>query len=194
MVEALKAFFLKFISGRLGLAVTFWLCGVVVAFTLNFLTSHSTTIWQVVTLALITFTHFLLITIAVWYASGLYLGNKLWKWLARIIVIFSIARWAWYAPLYFATIVNAFGITVHSEQYWQINSHDYVCAPADYTKTPDLLVTRYGCIQEMSKDDKLIMLTCQQANVEMYLMFTKNERDCQSYLTKLKHFLRDRKK
>ena len=110
MVERVKNFPLEFISGRQGLFVTFWLYGVLVALTLNLLSSQASTLWQVILLALITFTHFVLIVIAVWNASKLYLGWRLWRWLARILVIFNIAKWLWYLPLFMATILTGLGI------------------------------------------------------------------------------------
>jgi hypothetical protein len=123
VVEGLKKFFLKLISGRLGLATTFWLCGVLVALTLNFLTSHATTLWQLILVTAVMFTHFVLIIIAVWNASRLYQGRQIWKWLARIVAILNIAKWLWYFPLLFATLSDASGYPIYSSKYWELNWH-----------------------------------------------------------------------
>ena len=74
MVEGVKIFFQKFISGRLGLAPTFWLYGVLIALILNFLISYVTNLWQLILVTIIMVAHMILIVIAVWNASKLYLG------------------------------------------------------------------------------------------------------------------------
>lgn len=194
MVEGLKNFFLKFISGRQGLVVTFWFYGVLIALTLNFLTSYATTIWQILLLALISFAHFVLIVIAVWNASKLYLGRRLWKWLARIVVVLNIFKWLWYLPLLIVTLSNALGIPIHSNEYWELNTKKLVCLPAEYQRTPEMLAKRYQCKSSVSLDNQLIMAECRQRSEVGDFMFTTNEQDCQKYLTKLRLFLREHKK
>lgn len=194
MVESIKNFFFKFISGHFGLAITFWLYGVLVALTLDFLTSHVTTLWQVIFLAVITLTHFGLIVIAVWNASKLYLGKSHWKWLARIVVFLNVFKWLWYLPLLIAISSNALGFPIHSNEYWKLNTKGFVCEPAEYLGTPKMLAAKYKCKSSLSLDNQLIMTRCWQGSEVRDFLFTKNEQDCQKYLTKLKFYLREHKK
>ena len=193
MVEGIKNFFLKFISGRLGLAPTFWLCGVSIALTLDFLTSHVATLWQVNFLAVLTFTHFVLIVIAVWNAAKLYLGWQLWKWLARIALVLNVLKWLWYLPLLAMTLSEALGFPIHSNEYWELNTKSSVCEPAEYLRTPKMLAKKYQSQSSVSLDNQLFMTRCWQGNEVGDFLFTKNEQDCQRYLTKLKVFFSKRR-
>ena len=189
MVEKLKSFFLKFISGRLGLAVTFWLYGVLVAVTLDFLTSHAQALWQVVVLAVITFVHFILIIPAVWNASQIYQGKPIWKWLARVVALLNVAKWLWYLPILAATISAALGLTILSSEYWELNWRDYVCQPAEYLKTPEMLEMlekKYHCASTVSTNGEIVAVRCQSDGIINDHIFAKSEQDCQKYLTKLK--------
>jgi hypothetical protein len=188
MVENIKNFYLKFISGRLGLAVTFWLGGVLVALALNFLISHATTLSQIVILSIATFTHFVLISIAVWNASKLYLGSKLWKWFARLAVVFTIARWLWYLPLLVVTLSGALGFPIISNDYWELNASKFVCQPAEYLNTPEMLVKKDHCATSANSSGELIAVRCQDAGNIRNFIFTKNEQNCLKYLAKLESF------
>jgi len=194
MVESIKSFFLRFLSGRFGLANTFWIYGVLIALTLDFLTSYVSALWQVVFLAAFIFTHFVLIVIAVWNASKLYIGRQLWKWLARIAVIFNVFKWLWYLPLLIVTLSNALGFPIYSDQYWELNAKKLICKPATYQSTPEMLVKRYQCNSSLNLDKKLIMMRCAQGGEVGDFLFTKNEQDCQKYLTKLKLTLQKHEK
>jgi hypothetical protein len=193
LVESLKNFFLKFISGRLGLATTFWLCGVLVAITLNFLTSHVTTLWQLILVTVVMIIHLILIVIAVWNASKLYTGMPLWKWLSRVIAILNAVRWLWYLPLLIASISAALGFPIHSSNYWELNWHKYICQPAEYQNSPDKLVDKYSCTSSVSTNGELIALRCQDNGMPHDYIFTKTEQDCQKNLTKLKDLHRNKK-
>jgi hypothetical protein len=103
---------------------------VLVALTLDFLTANVAVLWQVILLAALTFTHFVLIVIAVWNASKLYLGRLIWKWLARIVVVLNVFKWLWYLPLLTVTLSEAVGFPIHSDMYWELNSKKLVCQPA----------------------------------------------------------------
>ncbi len=104
------------------MAITFWVYGVLIAITLDFLTSYVSVLWQVVFIAALTFTHFILIVIATWNASKLYMGRQLWKWLAKIVVVLNVFKWLWYLPLLTVTLSNALGFPIHSDEYWELNS------------------------------------------------------------------------
>ena len=192
MVEKIKNFFLKFISGHLGLVVTFWLYGVLVALTFNFLTSHTSALWQVVVMAVVTFVHFILIIPAVWNASKLYQGRRIWKWLARIVALLNVAKWLWYLPLLIASISAALGFTILSSDYWELNWRDYACQPAEYLKTPEMLEKNH-CATSVSFNGEIIALRCQNDGVVNDYIFTKSEQDCQKNLTKLKNLRKNKK-
>ena len=194
MVERLKSFFLKFISGRLGLAVTFWLYGVLVALTLDFLTSQTSALWQIVVMVVAEIIHFVLIIPAVWNASKLYQGKRIWKWLARIVALLNVAKWLWYLPLLVATISAAYGFSMHSSDYWELNTQKLVCQPAEYLRTPEMLTRKYQCKSSVSADNKLIMTRCWQGNQAGDFLFARNVQDCQKYLTKLKTYKREHAK
>ena len=194
MVEGLKSIFLKFISGRLGLAITFWLYGVLVALTLDFLTSQTAALWQITVLAVAEFIHFVLIIPAVWNASKLYQGKSIWKWLARILALLNVAKWLWYLPLLVATISAAYGFSMHSSDYWELNTQKLVCQPAEYLRTPEMLTRKYQCKSSVSADNKLIMTRCWQGNQAGDFLFARNVQDCQKYLTKLKTYKREHAK
>ena len=193
MAEGLKDFFLKFISGRLGLAITFWLYGVLVALTLDFLTSKAMAFWQIVLLAIITFTHFVLIVIAVWNASKLYLGSQLWKWLARIVVFLNVVKWLWFLPLLTATILTGSGFTILSSDYWELNWHKDVCQPAEYINTPEMLVKKYECSISVSTSGELIIVQCKDKGIAKDYIFAKSGHDCEKNLTKLKDLRKNKK-
>ena len=184
----MKDFFLKFISGRLGLAPTFWVCGVLIALILDFLTSHATTLWQLVLVTAVMFTHFVLIIIAVWNASKLYTGRLVWKWLARIVAILNVAKWLWYLPPLAATFSAALGFPIHSNEYWELNTRKLVCEPAEYLRTPEMLAKKYMCKNSASLDGKVTMTRCWQGSETGDFLFSKNEQHCQEYLIKFKFF------
>ena len=186
MVERIKNFFLKFISGRLGLAVTFWLYGVLVALTLDFLTSQTSALWQVVVLAVVTFVHFILIIIAVWNASQLYQGKSIWKWLARVVALLNVAKWLWYLPLLIASISAALGFTTLSSDYWELNAHELSCKPALYQHTPENIMKKYQeCTTILNTSRDLIDLRCQSEEINGDFFYTKSSKDCNKYLAKL---------
>jgi len=193
MVGRLKSFFLNFICGRLGLAITFWFYGVLIAITLDFLTSKATALWQVILISAIAFFHFILIVIAVWNASKLYLGRWLWKWLARIAVFLNVVKWMWYFPLLFATISNVIGLSIHSNTYWELNTRKLVCEPAEYLRTPEMLAKKYQCKSSVSLDGKVTMTRCWQGSEAGDFIFSKNKQDCLEYLTKIKRFKEEHK-
>lgn len=190
MVEGLKDFLIKFISGRQGLAITFWLYGVLVALTLDFLISHAVALWQVFFLATITFTHFVLIVVATWNASKLYIGRQLWKWLAKTTVVLNVFKWLWYLPLLTVTLSNAIGFPIHSNEYWELNPKKLTCQPVEYQDTPEMLAKRYQCESTLNSDKKLIMTRCSQGNEVGDFLHTKNQQDCQKYLAKLNPLLK----
>ena len=186
MVEKIKNFFLKFISGQLGPVVTFWLYGVLVALTFNFLTSHTSALWQVIVMAVVTFVHFILIIPAVWNASKLYQGRRIWKWLARIVALLNVAKWLWYLPLLVATISAALGFPIHSSEYWELNAHELYCKPALYQHTPESIMKKYqGCTTILNASEDLIDLRCQSEEINGDFLYTKSSKDCNKYLAKL---------
>ncbi|MFA6179140.1 MAG: hypothetical protein WC696_05960 [Candidatus Methylopumilus sp.] len=189
----MKNFFLKFISGRQGLVITFWLYGVLIALTLNFLNSQATTLWQILFLTFITFTHFVLIVIAVWNASRLYLGWRFWKWLARITVLFNVAKWLWFLPLLTVTILSGLGFTIRSSDYWELNWHKDVCQPAEYLITPETLVKKYQCSTSVSTSGEIFFLKCQDNGIAKDYIFAKSEHDCEKNLAKLKDIRKTKK-
>ena len=188
MVERLRNFFLKFISGRLGLPITFWLYGVLIALTLDFLTTKVTTLWQVILVATITFVHLVLIVIAVWNASKLYLGSQYWKWLARTAVFLNVVKWLWYLPILIPTMFSALGFPIYSNSYWQLDARQFVCRKAEYLYTPSILARKYSCTTSVNSNNELVALRCTDGdgNLGDYI-FTMTEKDCQKYLAKIEH-------
>lgn len=186
MVESIKNFFLKFISGRLGLLITFWIFGVLIALILDFLTSQAVELWQVITLAIVSFLHFILIVIAVWNASTLYTDNKLWVWLSRVVVVLNIIKWLWYLPLLISTISNALELPLNSDSYWELNARKFVCESVDYSRTPEILAKEYHCATSTNPNSELIAMRCENEGNVGDFIFTKNEQDCLKYLAKLK--------
>ncbi|PPD51332.1 MAG: hypothetical protein CTY12_08190 [Methylotenera sp.] len=189
----MKNFYLKFISGRLGLGVTFWIFGVLIALLLNFLNSRTSALWQIIVLTSVTFVHFVLIVIAVWNASKLYSGSQIWKWLARIIVILNVAKWLWYLPLLIATLMAGLGFPIHSSDFWELNWHKDICQPAEYLITPEKLVKRYQCSTSISKSGELVFVQCQDRGIARDYIFAKSEHDCEKNLTKLKDLRKGKK-
>ncbi|WP_020183137.1 hypothetical protein [Methylotenera sp. 1P/1] len=184
MVESLRKFFRDFISGRLGLPITFWLYGVLIALTLDFLTSKATTLWQVVLIVTITLVHLVLIVVAVWNASKLYLGSRYWKWLARLVVIINVFKWLWHLPLLASTLSSALGFPIYSDKYWLmgIKNNTYVCERPEYFDTPERLAKRKNCGMKVDPKGELIGVRCHKG---LYV-YTYNKETCLKYLNRIK--------
>jgi hypothetical protein len=187
MVERIKTFFREFISGRLGLATTFWLCGVLIAVTLNYLTSSATMLWQIVPLAFVAFIHFVLIVIAVWNASKLFTGWRLWKWLARIVVSLNVVKWLWYLPVLIPTISSALGFPIYSNNYWELDARQFVCRKAEFLHTPERLARKYKCATSVNSNIDLIALRCMDNGNMTDYIFAMSETSCQKNLAKIQH-------
>ena len=142
-------------------------------------------LWQTVLLAVIAFIHFVVIVVAVWNASKLYSGWRLWKWLARIAVIFNVLKWLWYLPVLVPTMFSALGFPIYSDNYWQLDVHEFACRKVEYLDTPELLARKYKCATSVNPNNDLLALRCKDDGRLKDYIFTMNEKSCQKYLGKI---------
>ena len=183
----LKEFFSKLISGGFGLAITFWIFGVLVAATLYLLIKNTTALWQLVVVTLIVINHLVLITIAVWNAAKTYTGSRIWSWGAKLVVIAGVAKWLWLLPDFVVTFLGAFGMPIYSNDYWNMNSSKLTCAPALYQRTPESIQRRYeGCVYNESANGEVINLRCRASDINAEFFYTRNLGDCNKYIEKLR--------
>jgi hypothetical protein len=182
-----KAFFKKLLSGGFGLPVTFWIFGALIAIVLGLLTKNIGGLWQLVVITLIIVTHLVLITIAVWNAAKAYTGARIWSWGAKLVAIAGVAKWLWFLPDLVVTFLGAFGIPVHSSDYWDMNPRTLTCTPALYQRTPESIQRRYeGCVYTESANGEVINLRCRASDINAEFFYTRNLADCNKYIEKLR--------
>ena len=85
-----KGFFRKLSNGDFGLAKTYWLYGVLVAFVLGFGMKAVSSIGLLIILMLIHSAYHILILIGTWRAATKYQGWKIWAVLGKIAVVLGI--------------------------------------------------------------------------------------------------------
>jgi hypothetical protein len=182
-----KELFSKLISGGFGLAITFWIFGVLVAATLDLLIKNTTALWQLNVVTLIVIIYLVLITIAVWNAAKAYTGARIWSWGAKLVVIAGVAKWLWFLPDLVVTFLAAFGMPIHSRDYWDMNPRKLTCMPALYQSTPESIQRRYeGCVYTESANGEVINLRCRAADINAEHFYTRNLADCNKYIEKLR--------
>ena len=182
-----KAILSKLLSGGFGLPVTFWFFGVLLAAVLNLLMKNTTALWQLVGVTFIVIIHLVLITIAVWNAAKAYRGSRIWSWGAKLVVIAGVAKWLWLLPDLIVSFLGAFGIHIHSNDYWDMNSVSLTCTPALYQLTPESIQRRYeGCIYTESANGEVINIRCRASDINAEYFYTRNLADCNKYIEKLR--------
>ena len=186
-MQNIKENYFKFISGRFGLPITFWFFGVLVAAALDFLIKNTTALWQLVGVTLIVIIHLVLITIAVWNAAKAYRGSRIWSWAAKLVAIAGVVKWLWFSPDLVVTFLGAFGMPIHSNDYWDMNPRSLTCAPALYQRTPESIQKRYeGCIYTESANSEVINVRCHSNEMNAEFFYTRNLNDCNKYIEKLR--------
>ncbi|AKU21437.1 hypothetical protein [Massilia sp. NR 4-1] len=87
-----RSFYERFLKGELGLAKTYWVCGVVPAFfagiTVRTVSSNTLAYW--IGTGLVVYQCILLA--AVWNAGKKYQGSKIWPVLAFLMVLMAVLR------------------------------------------------------------------------------------------------------
>lgn len=85
-----KGFFGKLLNGDFGLAKTYWLYGVLVAFILSIPIKFITSIESIIIIILLSGVYQITVLMGVWRAANKYKGLKLWAVLAKIAAVLGL--------------------------------------------------------------------------------------------------------
>jgi hypothetical protein len=185
----IKTNFLKFIRGGYGLPLTFWVFWVSIGLVLNYgikywQLSHA---WQFAVVALLQLAHVCLGLLAVWNAAKRYVGLRLWSYLARFVVILNVIQWLLMAPDYIVVLLNASGMDLRSDKYWELHGNPAVCEPALLQLTPESILRKYPgeCFAMAGDSGRAVVLDCELSALKSRFIYFLNQNDCTKFIEKV---------
>ena len=85
-----RSYFIRLLQGEISLSITFWLWYVFLSFLINILIDYSINESFIIYLYIIIFLYSIFIFISVQRSASKYIGNKLWSFLAKLIISINL--------------------------------------------------------------------------------------------------------
>jgi hypothetical protein len=102
-------------------------------------------------------------------------------------VIAGVAKRLWLLPDLTVSFLGAFGISIHSSEYWDMSPRKLTCTPALYLRTPESIQKLYeGCVYTESENGEVINLRCRSSDINAEFFYTRNLANCNKYIEKLR--------